>query len=119
MTSIAELPDWASLLTAILFLLGATLTLIGTVGLVRFKSFYQRVHAPTLGTTFGTVFVLIGSMVFFSVLQCRPIIHEILIITFVTLTTPITLMLLVRAALSRDLQEGSPEVSTLGDSNIH
>jgi multicomponent K+:H+ antiporter subunit G len=119
MTPTAELPDWAALLTAILFLLGATLTLIGTIGLVRFRSFYRRVHAPTLGTTFGMMFVLIGSMLFFSVLQDRLIVHEILIIVFVTMTTPITLMLLVRAALARDLQEGSPEVSTLRDSNIH
>lgn len=118
MNPITELPDWAALLTAILFLLGATLTLIGTVGLVRFKSFYRRVHAPTLGTTFGTVFVLIGSMIFFSVSQDRLVIHEILIIIFVTLTTPVTLMFLVRAGLARDLREESSEVSILRDTNI-
>jgi multicomponent K+:H+ antiporter subunit G len=34
------------------------------------------------------------------------VVHEILILLFVSLTTPVTLMLLVRAALSRDIQEG-------------
>jgi multicomponent K+:H+ antiporter subunit G len=34
-------------------------------------------------------------------------VHEILIAIFVTLTTPITLMLLARAALYRDRSEGS------------
>ena len=32
--------------------------------------------------------------------------HEILIGVFTTITTPVTLMLLVRAAVSRDLREG-------------
>jgi multicomponent K+:H+ antiporter subunit G len=106
MTSMVALPDWAALLTAVLILLGATLTLIGTLGLLRFDNFYRRVHAPTLGTTLGAGFVLIGSMVCFSVLESRPVLHEILIAVFMTITTPVTLILLVRAALSRDLREG-------------
>jgi len=106
MTPMAALPDWAALLTAVLILLGATLTLIGALGLLRFDNFYRRVHAPTLGTTLGAGFVLIGSMVYFSVLESRPVLHEILIGVFTTITTPVTLMLLVRAAVSRDLREG-------------
>jgi multicomponent K+:H+ antiporter subunit G len=47
-------------------------------------------------------------MVFFSILQTRPVVHEILIAVFVTVTTPITLMVLVRAAVSRDRLEGNP-----------
>lgn len=111
MTPAAELPDWAALLTAILVLLGSAMTLVGTVGLMRFKNFYRRVHAPTLGTTFGTIFVSIGSMVFFSVSQYHLIVHGILIIVFVTITTPVSLMLLVRAGLVRDIREENPEIS--------
>src|SRR5690554_7796893 len=48
-----ELPLWAAIVTAALVLLGASLALIGTVGLLRLKTFYERVHAPTLGTTLG------------------------------------------------------------------
>ena len=40
----------------------------------------------------------------------RPIFYEILIGVFLILTTPITLMLLVRTALHRDHEEGSTEV---------
>lgn len=105
MTAIAELPAWATLLTSVFVLLGAGLTLTGTLGLLRLGSFYERVHAPTLGTTLGTGCVLIASMIFFSVLQGRPVVHEILIAIFLTLTTPVTLMLLVRAALFRDRSE--------------
>ncbi len=100
------LPDWVAVLTAILILLGSILTLIGTIGLLRFSSFYARVHAPTLGTTLGIGCVLIASIVYFSVLQSRPVIHEVLIMIFVTVTTPITLMLLVKAALHRDKDAG-------------
>jgi multicomponent K+:H+ antiporter subunit G len=113
MTPVAELPGWAALLTAALTLSGAGLTLVGAMGLLRLRTFYQRVHAPTLGTTMGAGLVLAASMVCFSVLQSRPVLHEILVAVFVTVTTPITLMLVVRAALSRDLQERNPEVGRL------
>jgi multicomponent K+:H+ antiporter subunit G len=94
-------------------LVGAGLTLVGALGLLRLDSFYQRVHAPTLGTTLGAGFILIASMLFFSVVQSRPVVHEVLIAIFVTVTTPVTLMLLVRAALSRDIQEGTFDISTM------
>ena len=105
-----EVPTWAALLTCILVLLGAGLTLIGSIGLLRFKTFYERVHAPTLGTTLGAGCILVASIVCFSVLQTRPVLHEILIAIFITITTPVTLMLLVRAALHRDWHEGSDQV---------
>jgi multicomponent K+:H+ antiporter subunit G len=110
MTVPEELPLWAALLTAILVLVGAAVTLIGSLGLLRLGTFYARVHAPTLGTTFGMACILAGSALCFSMLEARPVVHEILIAVFVTLTTPVTLMLLVRAALYRDRTEGSRDV---------
>jgi multicomponent K+:H+ antiporter subunit G len=110
MNAAANLPAWAALLTALLVLIGAAVTLIGTLGLLRLGNFYARVHAPTLGTTLGMASILAGSSLCFSVLEARPVVHEILIAVFVTLTTPVTLMLLVRAALYRDRTEGSREV---------
>lgn len=111
MTAAAELPGWAALLTALFVLVGAGLTLVGSVGLLRLKSFFQRVHAPTLGTTLGTGSILIGSMLYFSVLEARPVLHEILIGVFVTVTTPVTLILLVRATRHRetDTPRADPE----------
>lgn len=110
MTVAADLPDWVAVLTSVLVLLGAGLTLIGTIGLLRLKSFYARVHAPTLGTTLGIGCVLLASILYFSVLQSRPVLHEVLIAIFVTITTPITLMLLVGAALNRDQDEDNGHV---------
>ena len=56
MNGVEQLPAWAAVLTAVLLFLGAAVTLIGSLGLIRLGSFYERVHAPTLGTTFGTGF---------------------------------------------------------------
>ena len=105
MNGAPDVPEWAAWLITFLVVGGAAITLTGAIGLARLKSFYDRVHAPTLGATLGTGFILIGSMLCFSVLQSRPVLHEILIGLFVTLTTPVTLILLVRAALYRDRVE--------------
>ncbi len=110
MSDAADLPLWTVILVSFFLLLGASLTLLGTIGMVRFGTFYERIHAPTLGTTWGAGGVLIASMIFFSVLQSRPVLHEILISVFVTVTTPVTLMLLARAALYRDRAEGQAGV---------
>jgi multicomponent K+:H+ antiporter subunit G len=110
--SAATVPAWAAIVTATLVLLGSGLALTGTIGLLRLKTFYERTHAPTLGTTWGVGCILIGSMIYFSVLQSRPILHELLIAVFMTITTPITLVLLVRAALYRDRYAGNDRVPT-------
>jgi multicomponent K+:H+ antiporter subunit G len=114
MIAVETLPAWAALLTALFVLVGATVTLIGSLGLLRLGNFYARVHAPTLGTTLGMGSILAGSALCFSVLETRLVVHEILIAVFVTLTTPVTLMLVVRAALYRDRAEGSTEVPAVG-----
>jgi len=110
MTQVATLPLWAAVPVALLLLIGAGLGLIGSIGLLRLASFYERVHAPTLATTLGIGCILLASMLFFSVLETRLVLHEILICVFMVITTPITLMLLARAALYRDRQEGRADV---------
>lgn len=97
-----DLPLWAVVIVGGFVVYGAAITLLGAIGLVRLKTFYDRVHPPTLGLTMGNVSILIASIVTFAVLQTRPVVHEVLILFFVTLTTPVTMMLLARAALFRD-----------------
>jgi multicomponent K+:H+ antiporter subunit G len=110
MTHAEDLPGWAAVATSLLLLLGAGLTLTGSLGLLRLGSFYERIHAPTLGTTLGIGSILIASMLFFTVLETRPVLHEVLIGAFMMITTPVTLMLLAGAALYRDRRENSSEV---------
>lgn len=101
MNEAAEIPPLAALLVASFLVIGAAITLIGSLGLLRLRTFYQRVHAPTLGTTLGTAFIAIASMIYFSTAEMRPVLHELLVIIFVIVTTPISLMILVRAAVFR------------------
>ena len=110
MSGAPDLPAWAGFLVGLLLLAGALTTFIGALGLVRFRNFYERVHAPTLGSTLGMVLILLASILSVSVAQTRPVVHELLVAVFVTLTTPVALILLARAALHRDRAEGSTRV---------
>jgi len=110
MTPDADLPLAVGCATGLLVLLGAALAATGSFGLLRLRTFYERVHATTLGTTLGMGSILVASMLFFSALRTRLVVHELLIAGFMTVTTPISLMLLVRAALYRDRRERSSEV---------
>ncbi|WP_139974242.1 monovalent cation/H(+) antiporter subunit G [Ochrobactrum sp. CGA5] len=115
MINAGELPLWAAIVIAFFLVAGAFLTLVGCIGLVRFKSFYERVHAPTLGSSFGAGGILIASIIFFSILQSKPILHEVLIAVFVVVTTPVTLMLLSRAVIHRDRTQDSRELPSSSD----
>lgn len=110
MTVIENMPVWAAWLTSFLVLFGAGLTLIGNIGLARLPNFYARVHAPTLGTTLGGGAILIAAIVYFSAANGQAAFYPVLIAVFMTLTTPITLILLARAAVYRDRSEGNPDV---------
>jgi len=109
--SYEDLPLWLAIPVALSLLAGAVLTLVGAVGLVRAQSFYQRIHMPTLGTSFGAIGVLLASGVLSSFGEGRFIGHDVLIFVFIAVTTPVTLMLLARAALHRDRVERSPLIA--------
>lgn len=102
--------DAAAIIVSVLVLAGAGLTLLGVFGLVKLGSFYDRVHAPTLGTTLGMGLILLGSWLFFGLTDGRWLPRELLIGVFLTVTTPVTLILLARAALFRDRTEESEPV---------
>ena len=105
MSHLANVPIWAAIPAAILVLIGAALTLIGSLGLVRLPSFYDRLHAPTLGTSWGTMGVMLASVIVFSFAGKLLLVQELVIGVFIMLTTPITMMLLGRATLYRDRNE--------------
>lgn len=99
--SIVPMSPWLALPAAILLVAGGLLALIGSLGLLRLNSFYARIHAPTMGNTLGAGCVLIASMLTSSAAAGRPVIHELLITVFLLLTSPVTTMLLMRAAVFR------------------
>ncbi|WP_134679356.1 monovalent cation/H(+) antiporter subunit G [Paracoccus ravus] len=102
MTHLEALPPLAALLIALLVVCGSSLALLGSVGLVRLRSFYQRIHAPTLCYSYGTFLIILASMAMFSLAEARPVLHEFVIGGFMLITPPISLLMLGRAALRRD-----------------
>jgi multicomponent K+:H+ antiporter subunit G len=104
-----DLPVWAALPAALLLIAGGLLTLIGALGLLRLRDFYSRMHAPTMGTTLGSGCALIASMLVSSALLGRPVLHEVLLTLFLVITTPITAILLMRAAIYRREARSSTE----------
>jgi multicomponent K+:H+ antiporter subunit G len=106
------LPLWAMLPASLLLVLGGISTLLGSVGLLRMKKFYDRMHPPSMGNTLGTGCVLLASMLISSALGGRPLIHELVITALIVITSPITAMLVMRAALHR--RRSQPDVPPQG-----
>lgn len=104
MTGVADLPAWAALPVSLLLILGASIALIGALGLLRLPSFYQRIHGPAITITLGAGCILIASMVYFTAAQARLVIHEVIISGFLLMTAPVVSMLIMRAAVYRDLR---------------
>ena len=74
------------------------------LGLARLQSFYQRIHGPAISIALGAGCILLASMLYFTVMQSRLVIHELLISVFVLMTAPVVSMLIMRAAVYRDLR---------------
>jgi multicomponent K+:H+ antiporter subunit G len=99
--TLTGLPLWATVPATLLLVAGGLLTLTGSIGLMRLKNFFARMHPPTMGTSLGTACVLVASMLVSSALVHRPVVHEALILLFLFITAPVTAMLLMRAAFYR------------------
>ncbi|MGV2865198.1 monovalent cation/H(+) antiporter subunit G [Achromobacter sp. ESBL13] len=97
----AAIPLWAGIPACVLLVLGGLLALTGSAGLLRFRSFYARIHAPTLGNTLGCACVLLSSILVFSAWSARPVFHEVIITLLLVVSSPVTAMLLMRAATYR------------------
>ena len=99
-------------LLSFLVLAGAAFTFIGSLGLVRLRDFYTRLHGPTKATTLGVGCLLVASSVFFSVTGESLSLHEILVSLFLFITAPISAHLLAKTALHRKLPSLAPPPET-------
>jgi len=96
------------ILLSLLVLAGAIFTFIGSLGLVRLKDFYTRLHGPTKATTLGVGCLLIASSLYFSLSTEIISLHEILVTLFLFITAPISAHLLAKAALHQRLPSQAP-----------
>ena len=96
------LPLWIAVPAALLLVLAGLVTLTGSLGLLRLRSFRERMHAPTLGMTLGAFCVALAATLVASQLQHRPIVHEWLICVLLFLTAPVTAILLMQSSRRRE-----------------
>lgn len=109
MNGMENIPAWVAVPVALLLVVGGSIILIGALGLMRLPNFYQRIHGPAITVTLGAGSVLLASMLYFTVLRSRPVMHEVIIAAFILMTAPVVSMLLMRAAIYRDLRTGKME----------
>lgn len=95
------------ILAAALLVVGGVFALVGAVGMLRFRDFYMRLHAPTKASTLGVGGVLLASLVL-DWAQGRTGLQALLITLFVFVTAPVSANLLAQAALHLRLRSKAP-----------
>lgn len=95
------LPLWVEIPVASLLVLSGVFALAAAVGLLRFKTFFMRMHPPALAFTFSSWCVALASVIFFSAQDQKLALHAWLIVIFLSMTVPVTTTLLARTALFR------------------
>lgn len=110
------LPLWAEVAIAILVIGGALIALLGSLGLMRLKSYFERVHAPSIVATLGCWLIMWAAVIFYSVSDHGFAAQPLLIAVFIAVTVPITTIFLMRAALFRARRAGRdvpPSISSI------
>jgi multicomponent Na+:H+ antiporter subunit G len=75
------------LIVSIFILSGTFFIMVASLGLIRFRDIYSRMHATTKATSFGILLIVIGVGIFFSIPAV--LIKAVLIILFIYLTAPL------------------------------
>lgn len=85
-----------TIVTAILFFLGAFFILVSAIGLIRFSDLYTRMHATTKATSFGLLLIIVGASLHFNV----PVVwlKALLVIIFIYLTAPLAAHSIAKSA---------------------
>ena len=115
----AALPLWLEIIVATLVLAGAGLALLGSTGLLRLPTYFERVHAPSIIATLGCWLIMHGTVLYFSVADHSLALHALLIAVFVAITVPIMSIFLMRAALFRARQAGRDVPPSLSQPKVH
>ena len=86
--------------------IGVAFNLLASIGILRFPDVYTRIHAATKCTTFGTIFIVLATIVYSIynwILNHDPRwitigLHSALVVIFLVLTNPVGAHALGRAA---------------------
>ncbi|MCW5626360.1 MAG: Na+/H+ antiporter subunit G [Burkholderiales bacterium] len=92
---------WIEIPVALLLVLSGVFTFSAALGVLRFKTFIQRMHPPALAFSFSAWCVTLATILYFSALDQKLALHAWLIIILLSLTVPVTTLLLARTDLFR------------------
>ncbi|HEY0826434.1 MAG TPA: Na+/H+ antiporter subunit G [Ramlibacter sp.] len=92
---------------ALLLVVGGLFALVGSIGLLRFRDFFMRLHAPTKASTLGVGGVLLASMLWHWG-QDAWAVRELLITLFLFVTAPVSANLMAQAALHLRVHSVAP-----------
>jgi len=96
------MPPLSELVVGLLLLASGIVALTSALGLLRLLDFFSRMHAPALAVTLGAWLVTFASIIHFSTRASELQLHVWLVIIILSITAPVTTMVLARAVLFRD-----------------
>ncbi|MEM9349275.1 MAG: monovalent cation/H(+) antiporter subunit G [Pseudomonadota bacterium] len=99
------------IITSILVILGAILTVLAGVGIVKLPDVYIRMHAATKVGTLGSGLIMAGAAVHFG--DTDVVVRCVLIVFFLLLTAPIGAHMIGRAALGTGIRPWSRKRANL------
>lgn len=91
------------IIVSILLLAGSFFILIASIGLIRLKDLYSRLHAATKAPSFGIFLILIGVSVFFN----APMVYikSLFVIVFIYLTAPLASHAIIKSFDEQDVTD--------------
>lgn len=105
----ADLPLGVEIGVAALLVLSGLLVITSAVGFLRLPEFFQRMHPPALAYTLSSWCVALAATLYFSVSESRAALHPLLIPIMLSVTVPVTTLLLARVALFRRRTSGAAD----------
>ncbi len=99
-----DMPSWLTLVISFLLVVAGFFALTGSLGMLRLPNFYSRMHAPTLTNTLSAFCIVVSILLAASYGEHRFVAHSLLVTFFLIITSPVTAMLLMRAAIKRELR---------------
>ncbi|ADU29821.1 monovalent cation/H(+) antiporter subunit G [Evansella cellulosilytica] len=86
------------IVVSIFILLGGMFSVLGSIGILRFPDVYLRLHAATKSATLGVICIVIGTFLYFLIIQDQFIGKLLLTIFFVFLTAPVAGFMISKSA---------------------
>jgi multicomponent K+:H+ antiporter subunit G len=104
-----QVPFWVEAVVAALLVMSGLFVVVSALGFLGLPDFFLRMHPPALAYTFGSWCVAPAGVVYFSLLESRVTLHPWLVIILLSMTVPVTTLLLARVALFRRRVAGAAD----------